>query len=404
MATATEGAVKRLVDTYSTIRTELKQELVERGTEIDLVTACIIARTHIILLGEPGVAKSMLVDGFMRHVEGASLWKHLLTKESKALEVFGPPSMAGLEADEFRYVTTGMLPEAHLAFGDEIFKSNSIVLNGMLMILNERQFKRSSVDWMDCPLWSFVGASNELPTHDREDLTALRDRFGFTKIVNPVRSQDAVMQVLEGQLARARGDETADSFTTIAREDIETLQEASTEVIVPAKCQRALAELRSKAENQGLNLSVRRMYEGVKVCQANALLNGRREVKTEDLRIFEHVLWADPEDIPTAQELTIDFAGAVGRKAAQLRTEYEAEQQAFADCQKQMPVGDEKIPEAVLDQLTKISANMRVVDNRVEEAINEAEDNDWDSSELESVQAEVKRTRSSVRELLGMGD
>lgn len=404
MATATGSAIKRLVDTYTSIRTELKQELVERGTDIDLLTACVIARVHIILLGEPGVAKSMLVDFFMRHVEGATLWKHLLTKESKALEVFGPPSMKGLENDEFRYVTTGMLPEAHLAFGDEIFKSNSIVLNGMLMILNERQFKRSATDWMDTPLWSFVGASNELPTHDREDLVALRDRFGFTKIVMPVRSQDSVMQVLDGQLARARGEDVSDSFTTIAREDVETLQEAAANVTVPAKCQRALAELRSKAENQGIHLSLRRMYEGVKVCQAIALLNGRREVKTEDLRTFEHVLWNDPDEIATAQELTIDFAGAVGRKAAQLRTEFEEEQQRFADCQRQMPSGDEKIPEGVLDELTKVSSNLRMVDNRVEAAIDEAEDNDWDASELESVQVEVKRTRSSVRELLGMGD
>lgn len=403
MATTTENGTQRLIDRALAIRNELKTELVERGIEIDLLLAAVIGRVHLVLLGEPGVAKSMMIDQFFLHVEGIQKFDILLGKNTLPEEVFGPPSMVGLENDEFRFVTDQMLPEAHLAFCDEVFKSNSSVLNGMLKIVNERKFKANG-GWMECPLWSMVGASNELPSHDREDLVAFRDRFGLTKVVQPVRAQDSIMQVIEGQLARNRGENVANDFTTIAREDVEALQQAAANVQVPTKVQRAMSDLRMKAENQGLNFSLRRMFEGLKVCQAMALLNGRQEVKVEDLRVFEHVLWNDPEEISVAAELTIDFAGAVGRKAAQLRTEFEDVQQRFADAQKQMPVDGVKIPEGVLDELTKVSAIISRVNKRVDEAIQEAEDNAWDPSELESVRAEVKRSRQSVRDLIGIGD
>lgn len=390
-----------LVERYNKIRTELKSELVERGIEIDLLTAAVLARVHVLLLGEPGTAKSMLIDQFIEHIEDATVFDILLSKNTLPEEVFGPPSMVGLENDEFRFVTKGMLPEANIAFIDEIFKCNSAVLNGMLKIANERKFKVNG-GWMNCPLDSIAAASNEVPTHDREDLMAFNDRLGLRKVVLPVRSQDSIMQVIEGQLARNRGETVADTKTTMPHDDIVRLQEAAREVSVPAKVQRSLAELRTRAEQEGLSFSLRRMFEGIKVCQANALLQGRNEVRTEDLRVFEYVIPTDPDDFATANELTIDFAGAVGRRAAQLRTEFEEVQQRFADAQRQMPA-DGTPNEEVLDELTKVSALLNQVDKRVAEAIQEATDNAWDPSELESVEAEVKRSRQSVRDLLGFG-
>lgn len=399
-ATTEEGTVKRMVGTVLAIRNELKEEMVERGTEIDLLIACTLARVHMILLGEPGVAKSMLVDQFFAHVEGANQFSALLSKNTLPEEVFGPPSMKGLENDDFHFVTDGYLPWAHIAFLDEVFKSNSAVLNGQLKIINERTFQGDP-----CPLWSMVGASNELPTHDREDLMAFSDRIGIRKVVMPVRASDAVMQVLDGQLARNRGDQVAGSRTTIAREDIEALQGAVANVAVPAKVQRALAELKSKSESKGLTLSLRRIFEGLRVCQAQALLQGRREVRAEDLRVFEHVLWNDPEEIRTATDLTIDFSGAVGRIAAERRTEFEGAQQKFADVQRQMPASsDDEIPNELLDELMKVSAVFKQVDKRVEQAVADADDSGWDASELETLRTEVKRSRMSIRDLLGMGE
>jgi MoxR-like ATPase len=53
-------------------------------------------------------------------------------------ELFRPVSLKALEQDSYRRKTTGMLPEARVAFIDEVFKANSAVLNGLLSVLNER--------------------------------------------------------------------------------------------------------------------------------------------------------------------------------------------------------------------------------------------------------------------------
>jgi len=44
----------------------------------------------------------------------------------------------------FWALTEGFLPTAHVAFLDEIFKSNSAILNALLTVLNERQFHQGT--------------------------------------------------------------------------------------------------------------------------------------------------------------------------------------------------------------------------------------------------------------------
>ena len=61
-----------------------------------------------------------------------------------AEELFGPLSLAALERDEYVRNTEGYLPTASVAFLDEIFKSNSAILNSLLSILNERKFDNSN--------------------------------------------------------------------------------------------------------------------------------------------------------------------------------------------------------------------------------------------------------------------
>lgn len=126
-------------------------------------------------------------------------------------ELFGPLSLQALEKDQYIRQTNGYLPEASVAFVDEVrgcpwsastlemnlsivhlpqvFKANSAVLNSLLTILNERLFDNGS-QRVPVPLICLVGASNELP--ESEELDALYDRFLFRFNVSPVRGARVV--------------------------------------------------------------------------------------------------------------------------------------------------------------------------------------------------------------------
>lgn len=397
-----DAAVKSVVDKTRAIRTEMKGELVERGVEIDLLLACAIGRVHMLMLGEPGVAKSMTADQFLSHVDGATMFTHLLNKQTPPDSLVGPVSFKAMKEDSFRRVTRGRLPEANLAFIDEIFKSNSVNLNLMLKILNERKFENDG-GVVDVPLWCMIAASNELPGHDKEELLAFADRIGVRRIVQPVRTEDGIRMILEGQLARNVGETLNESHTVLSLDEIALLQQASKEVQVPNRVLDKIVELRIKAERENLHLSMRRVFEGVKICQAQALLSDRGEVKAEDLRLFEHILWNDPDEIEVASELTLDFAGTIGKQSARARSAYDELQKRMSDAQSKMPADDSIAPEPeIVNELTSVMAELTKLGKQVEKDIADGTTEGHDTAELETVRAEVDRARRSIRQSMGM--
>lgn len=86
----------------------------------------------------------------------------MLNKTSDPSEILGPFSVKEMENDKFMRITTGKLPEAHIAFMDEVFKSNAPTLNALLTIMNEHMFYNDGKP-NDVPLISMFGASNEPP-------------------------------------------------------------------------------------------------------------------------------------------------------------------------------------------------------------------------------------------------
>ena len=118
---------------FAAARTALKTALIERDEEIDTILTALICQEHPLLVGPPGTGKSFLLDSLMQWMGGGvSKFSILFTKFSTPEEVFGPISLQGLKQDQYRRVTTGKLPEAVLAFADEVFKASSAILNTML--------------------------------------------------------------------------------------------------------------------------------------------------------------------------------------------------------------------------------------------------------------------------------
>src|SRR3954469_23269668 len=127
-------------DALRSMREELQQLFLERAEVIDGALTALLSGHHVLIIGPPGTAKSMLADELCRRLEGGTYFQWLLTKFTTPEELFGAVSLSALERDEYRRVTTLKLPEAHIAFLDEVFKANSSILNAVLTLMNERRF------------------------------------------------------------------------------------------------------------------------------------------------------------------------------------------------------------------------------------------------------------------------
>src|ERR1700731_2705644 len=143
----------------------------------------------------------MLAEDLCRRIEGADYFQWLLTKFSAPEEIFGNFSLKCIEEDDYRRVTDHKLPEAHIAFLDEIFKANSSILNALLTLINERIFHNGR-ERVTVPLITLFGASNELP--DEEELTALYDRFLLRFTVDYIVEEFRFLKMLEGTRSPAR--------------------------------------------------------------------------------------------------------------------------------------------------------------------------------------------------------
>src|SRR4029077_18142316 len=104
----------------------------------------------------------------------AKYFEYLLTRFTEPNEIFGPVDIAAFRDGQYRRNTAGMLPEAEIVFLDEVFKSNSAILNALLTLLNERKYT-SGGQILRCPLISVFAGADEAPAD--ETLTAIFDRF-----------------------------------------------------------------------------------------------------------------------------------------------------------------------------------------------------------------------------------
>ena len=102
-----------------------------------------IAGEHVLVVGPPGTAKSEAGPAGRCEL-GGRYFEYLLGRFTEPNEIFGPIDLNKLRAGTVEIETTGMLPEAEVAFLDEIFLGSTAILNTLLGILNERVFRRGS--------------------------------------------------------------------------------------------------------------------------------------------------------------------------------------------------------------------------------------------------------------------
>jgi len=265
----------------------LKAAFVGKDEIIDLMGVCLAGGENLFLLGPPGTAKSALVQQLARRIDG-QVFDYLLTRFTEPNELFGPFDIRKLREGELVTNTEGMLPEAAVVFLDELLNANSAILNSLLMVLNERVFRRGR-ETRRLPLLMVVGASNRLPEDDA--LAALFDRFLLRVRCDNV-SPDRLGDVLTAGWKLDQGQiEAAHSMSV---EDIRQVQTLVADVdLTPVR--QIYVELVHKLRSAGIPVSDRRAVKLQRLVAASAALCGRAAANNTDLWVLRYIWDVDEQ-------------------------------------------------------------------------------------------------------------
>lgn len=284
---------------FEDLMSELNEGIYEKSSEIALSLLAMLAGESIILLGPPGVAKSMVARQMKKAISNGSSFEYLMSRFSTPDEIFGPVSISKLKGeDKYERITRGYLPSVDVAFLDEIWKAGPAIQNTLLTILNEKLFHNGDND-VKVPLKLLIAASNELPAND-EGLEALWDRFLIRFVSTNIKDENQFYQMLLDENQEKEVSEKL-KFT---EEEYAECQKLISAVAVPEDVLHSITYIRkelksvSVVENvkREIYVSDRRWKHIVRILKTSALLNGRNHVEVGDLGVLRHCLWNEPDE------------------------------------------------------------------------------------------------------------
>ena len=316
------SAVKSVRQRIEKLLKFLNVGLCEKEEAVRLALLSAVAGESIFFLGPPGTAKSM-ISSRIHHAfkEGTKYFEYLMNEFSTPDEIFGSVKLKGLDEGIYEKNTTGYLPEANIAFLDEIWKSGPAILNTLLTIINEKKFRNGN-KLEKVPLQILLAASNELPK-EKAGLEALYDRFIIRTMVNPVslENEQSFFDLCEKSGKELVASENMKpNLLTI--EEVQTWSEKINSVILTDKIKNVIMEIRRELEvkNQEKNreekekfyVSDRRWKKIIHLLKTSAFLCDRTEVDLMDMQLITYCIWNTPKQRDEVKSIVKEIVQAHG--------------------------------------------------------------------------------------------
>jgi MoxR-like ATPase len=265
----------------------LTDRYIDRDEAIKLMVLCLLSAENMFLLGKPGVGKSQLCTDVIRIVQQPRFFRLTVSPSTEAHELFGQ----FIERDGKRiYNTENKLPEAQIAFLDEVFKTSSEIRSALLTIALEKIFDRGD-QTIKVPLISIFTASNELPPTADTVSQAFSDRLIIRYEIEQITDRDSLKRFFAGEHRRRKHREIEEPFTI---EEIYEIKNGSAQVAIPDYFLDILVDLEKSCRQQAVPITHRTWEKALDVLKVAAWCNGRAELNYGDLFILRHIGWVEP--------------------------------------------------------------------------------------------------------------
>ena len=331
-----------MLERFKLLLQEMNRGIYEKNTEISLSLLAALAGESVILLGPPGVAKSMVARQLKTAFRDARSFEYLMSRFSTPDEIFGPVSIQKLKtSDTYERAVEGYLPTADVVFLDEIWKAGPAIQNTLLTVINEKIFRNGNRE-MHLPLKLLVAASNELPAKG-EGLEALWDRFVIRIESRPIKLEKNFRAMLleshadfsgsTGVLGHADFADNADSSGSMGKSDSTDFSDSADfsdlkitaeeyaewaekicKIGVKEEVLDAISAIRKSlravnvdeaAERRNIYVSDRRWKNIVRLLRTSAFMQDREKVDICDLLPIYHCLWQEPEERDAIRSIVI---------------------------------------------------------------------------------------------------
>jgi MoxR-like ATPase len=298
--------IEELRERINRVRRTLSTCFVNKQELIDLMVVCTLAQEPMLLIGRPGTAKSDLVVKFAQilGLSEGDYFEYMLTKFTEPSEIVGPIDINELKEGKYLRRVEGKLPTAKLVFLDEIFKSNSAILNTLLTVINERKFYQEGRP-EPVQMRMLFAATNEIP--EFTELDALKDRFVIKAESMPVRNEafdQLVDQGLRNEMFRVtnqrpwEGSCTLQAFEDLKEHIDSTMLAAVQEGDVGADRKRFFPDdvftlfkriLRALEREEHIEVSDRKVIKLYRLIRVRAFLFHGGVVSRNDLSLLRYV-------------------------------------------------------------------------------------------------------------------
>jgi MoxR-like ATPase len=303
--------VARAASGFQEVARHLNAQFLDKQEIIRLMMISAIAGEHMVIVGPPGTAKSAMIDMFARLID-ARYFEYLLTRFTEPNELFGPVDIAQFREGRYTRRLEHMLPTAEIVFLDEIFKSNSAILNSLLHVINERKFQNGP-EVVQVPLISLYAASNEVPND--ENLAAMFDRFLIRVLSDNLDSYHFHELMNKGvtlEIRKMTG-KGADQRPLISARDLRAVRAGFDRFMqFPEEFLAKYKGLIFQIRSEGISVSDRRAVKLLKLFAASAVFDGRTRVHDGDFFILRHI-WNNLDQVELLEEIVNPIVDAYFR-------------------------------------------------------------------------------------------